>query len=100
MWSPQCSQEVKAAKQLLITSNVLTHYDLTLLLKLAADASQYGIEAVISHIISDGEERPVAFASNLLFKSDKEALALVLVSRSSIPTSMVRDSPWSQTTNR
>ena len=53
---------VRTAKQLLTTSNVLTHNDPTLQLKLAADASQYGLGAVISHVLPEGEERPIVFA--------------------------------------
>ena len=75
---------MKTAKQLLTTSNLLTHYDATLPLKLAADASQYGQGAFTSHVLPDGVERPVAFASRSLSSSernysqiDKEALALV-----------------------
>ena len=59
-------------------------YDPTLLLKLAADASQYGLGTVISHMLPGGDERPIAFASRSLSKSeqnhaqrDKEALALI-----------------------
>ena len=84
VWSSECTQAMKTAKQLLTTSNLLTHYDATLPLKLAADASQYGLGAVISHVLPDGVERPVAFASRSLSSSernysqiDKEALALV-----------------------
>ena len=83
-WSSTCTQAVRTAKQLLTASNVLTHYDPTLPLKLAADASQYGLGAVISHVLPGGEERPIAFASRSLSKSeqnyaqiDKEALALI-----------------------
>ena len=40
-WTDECSQAVNTAKQLLTTSNLLTHYDPSLPLRLAADTSQY-----------------------------------------------------------
>ena len=67
-----------------MSSNVLAHYDPQLPLKMAADASAYGIGAVISHQYPDGTEPPIAFASRTLTSSErnyaqleKEALALV-----------------------
>ena len=48
---------------LLLDSQWLVHYDPLKPLKLATDASAYGIGAVISHILEDGSERPIAFAS-------------------------------------
>ena len=83
-WTPECADAFKLAKEGLASSEVLAHYDPTLPIKIAADASAYGIGAVISHTYPDGSERPVAFASRTLLSSeriyvqiDKEALALV-----------------------
>ena len=63
---------------------VLTHYDPERPLTLACDASPIGIGAVLSHIMDDGSERPISFASCTLSKTeknysqiDKEALGLV-----------------------
>jgi len=71
-------------KKHLTSVKLLTHYDPTLPLTLAADASAYGVGAVISHVFPDGSERPIAFASRMLTPSEKnyaqlekEALSLV-----------------------
>ena len=84
VWTPECTQAFKTTKKLLTSSQVLVHYDTSLPVKLAADASQYGLGAVISHVLPDGLEKPIAFASRTLSDSeqnysqiDKEALALI-----------------------
>ena len=84
VWSVQCEDAFKRAKDLLTSTRVLAHYDPALPIKMAADASPYGIGAVISHVMPDGGEKPVAFASRTLTASErnyaqieKEALALV-----------------------
>ena len=51
------------SKQLLTSAKVLVHYDPSLDLVVAGDASAYGIGALLSHKMLNGEERPVAFAS-------------------------------------
>ena len=69
----------------MITSEqVLRHYDPVLPVRLACDASPTGIGAVLSHVMPDGSERPVAFASRSLTKTerkyaqiDKETLSIV-----------------------
>lgn len=69
-WSNKCEQSFKAAKEALLSTSVLAHYDPSLPLKLAGDASPYGIGAVISHTMPDGSERPIAFASRTLSNSE------------------------------
>ena len=83
-WSPECAKAFQEAKDHLTSARVLTHYDPDLPIAMAADASAYGVGAVISHVFPDGSERPVAFASRTLHASernysqlDKEALSLV-----------------------
>ena len=84
VWDDACQEAFTQAKKALTSSSVLAHYDPTLPLTLAADASAYGLGAVISHTYPDGTEHPVAFASRTLTSSErnyaqieKEALALV-----------------------
>ena len=83
-WTPACAQAFTAAKQALNSSKVLAHYDPSLPITMAGDASAYGIGSVISHIFPDGSEKPIAFASRTLSTSEKnycqlekEALSLV-----------------------
>ena len=82
-WSDECEAVFKEAKEKLLSSKVLVHYDPKLPIKVAADASAYGVGAVLSHVV-DGTERPIAFASRTLTSSErnyaqveKEALALI-----------------------
>ena len=83
-WSPECAKAFQAAKDKIISAGVLTLYDPTLPITLAADASAYGVVAVISHVFSDNSEHPIAFALRTLTASEqnysqleKEALALI-----------------------
>ena len=83
-WSADCQKAFEQAKNQLASAPVLAHYDVTQKLKLAADASAYGLGAVISHVYDDGSEKPIAYASRTLSNAeknyaqiDKEALALV-----------------------
>ena len=70
---------------MIISEQVLTRYDPSLPLRpLVCDASPVGIGAVLSHVMNDGTERPSAFASRTLTKTeqgyaqiDKEALAIL-----------------------
>ena len=60
------------------------HYDESKPLVLACDASQYSLGAVLSHVMDDGKERPVAYASWTLTPAkknysqiEKEGLAVI-----------------------
>ena len=55
-WTQECAKAFQQAKESLVSSQVLAHYDANLPIELAADASAYGIGAVISHIYPDGSE--------------------------------------------
>lgn len=83
-WSQECQCSFESAKKALISSQVLVHYDPALPIRLIGDASAYGVGAVIAHVLPDGSEHPVAFASRTLTKSErnyaqveKEALSLI-----------------------
>ena len=60
-WSPECDFAFKEDKELLTTSHMLAHYDPACLIQLVAEASTYGIGAVISHVSPSREEKPVIF---------------------------------------
>ena len=80
----ECQKSFETAKERLSQAPVLAHYDATLPLRLAGDASAFGLGVVLSHRFPDGSERPVAYASRTLTPSErnysqleKEALSLV-----------------------
>ena len=83
-WTQACQRAFQELKQKLASTDVLVHYDTDLPLKLACNASVYGVGAVISHVFPNGEERPIAYASRTLTNSEKnyaqiekEALSLI-----------------------
>ena len=83
-WTQECQKSFETAKERLSQAPVLAHYDATLPLRLAGDASAFGLGVVLSHRFPDGSERPVAYASRMLTPSErnysqleKEALSLV-----------------------
>ena len=59
-WTEQCEKEFYNVKEMMTSEQVLTHYDPSLPLRLACDASPVGIGAVLSHVMNDGTERPIA----------------------------------------
>ena len=66
MWSAACERAFQLVKKKLSSASVLAFYDPRLPLRVAADASAYGIGAVLTQIMPQGQERPVAFASRTM----------------------------------
>lgn len=83
-WGNSQREAFQKAKAQLTSDCLLVHYDPDRELVLACDASPYGIGAVLSHKMDDGQEKPVAFASRSLAPAerkysqlDREALAII-----------------------
>lgn len=82
-WGNAESAAFREAKQLLTSSSLLVHFDQSLELLLACDASPYGIGAVLSHKFRDGSERPICYASRSLTAEknysqlEREGLAVI-----------------------
>ncbi|XP_045503822.1 uncharacterized protein LOC123700608 [Colias croceus] len=84
IWNKECEQAFQELKNELCGERVLIPFHENLPVTLATDASPTGYGAVLSHIMPDKTERPIAFASRSLTKAekgysqlDKEAAALV-----------------------
>lgn len=72
-WQGTNEQEksFKESKQLLLSSQLLVHFDPTLKIRLVCDSSAYGISAVLSHEMPGGSEKPVGFMSCTLSEAEK-----------------------------
>jgi hypothetical protein len=62
-WSARCQQAFESIKGILNSDLLLTHYDLSLEVIVAADASEHGVGAVIQHRWPDGSVKAIARAS-------------------------------------
>ena len=83
-WTAKCERAFTTLKGQLTSTKVLVHYDVNLPLRLAFDASAYDVGAVMSHVIKNDDEKPMAYASRTLTKSEKnytqiekEALSII-----------------------
>ena len=70
-WNDECESAFQKSKSQLLSSDVLVPYEVNRELILACDASPYGVGAVISHVMDDGSERPIALDSRTLTKIER-----------------------------
>lgn len=84
VWSKECEKSFVFVKKEMQSDRVLVHYDPSLPVVLATDASPYGVGAVLSHQYPDGTERPLQYASQTLTRTqqrysqiDKEAYSII-----------------------
>ena len=83
-WTPDCERAFQTIKQQMASDTILTHFNSNLPIRVASNASPYGLGAVLSYVMPSGEKRPIAFASLTLAQAqrnynqiDKEALGIV-----------------------
>ena len=83
-WSNEQETAFQDVKTSLLSPQILAHFDDTKPIIMACDASPFGVGAILSHILADGSEHPVAYASRSLSPAernyshlDKEALAII-----------------------
>ena len=83
-WTNECRFVFNKVKSMISSDLLLTHFNPALPIVLAADASNYGVGAVISHVFPDGSEKAIAHASRSLSPAEKnysqiekEALAII-----------------------
>ena len=109
-WSKSCETAFLKSKELVDSDLVLTHCEPSLNLKVECDASQYGLGAVLCHVMPDNREKPIVFTSCSLSKAErnysqinKEALALTGVGSEEIspicPQTKIHHCDRSPTTN-
>ena len=71
-WGPTQQKAFDEYKALLVSSDVLVHYNTELPIILSSDASPYGIGSVLSHRLPDGSDKHIAYASRSLYATEKK----------------------------
>ena len=69
-WGPDETFAFKQSKGLLMSTNVLIHYNIELKLIMTVDASPVAVGAVLLHIMKDRSEKLIYFASRALSKAE------------------------------
>ena len=69
-WKAAQVKAFAASKELLTSESCLTHFDSSLELTLACDASAFSLGVVLSHKMPDGSDRPIGYACRTLVPAD------------------------------
>ena len=84
LWGPKQNAAFVRSKELLSSDKILVHYQPDLPITLTCDASPRGVSAILSHILPDGCEKPIMFASRSLSdaernysQNDREGLGII-----------------------
>ncbi|CAB4001845.1 Hypothetical predicted protein [Paramuricea clavata] len=72
-WTSECEQAFLKAKELIASEEVLAHYDPQRPIKLECAVSPYGLGTVLTQVMGDNTERPMAYASRSLTKTEKHS---------------------------
>ena len=70
-WKTKQAEVFQLAKNALQADSLLVHYDPKKQIVVACDASLLRLGAVLSHIMPDGQERPIAYASQTLTAAER-----------------------------
>jgi len=83
-WGPKQDDAFQKSKHLLLSSQLLVHFDPSKEILLCCNASAYGIGAMLAHCMSDDTEKPIGFVSRTLTSAEvnysqieKEALSCI-----------------------
>ena len=71
-WTQECREAVNMVKKMLAGPRVLMTYDPELPVKLITDASSVGVGAALLHVLPDGSERPISYASRSLTGTERK----------------------------
>ena len=70
-WKSKQPEAFQLAKNALQADSLLVYFDATKQIVVGCDASPLGLDAVLSHIMPDGQERPIAYVSWTLTAAEK-----------------------------
>ena len=62
MWDIEQQLAFEKIQEMLTAPTLLVHFDESKPIMLSCDASPYGVRAVLSHVIDDQSDKPIAYA--------------------------------------